>query len=206
MSLRDVSISPEGDQPNFPIKYDFLPHASSSGVSLLIRSISRRQCSQYDVGFVLWPAAILLARWLHLEELEELRDKSVLEVGAGLGLRGILAARNARSVDISDYYPTVLKNTTYNININIKNPANKSQTAIDTGLVRAIHMDWDLIPEISNNEVSASEATSYDCIIGTDMICQDSDAKNVVSLLLHYLAPYGVAHFVLPHPCTRQEC
>ena len=51
-----------------------------------------------------WPAAIALCRHLAARP-DLLAGKSVLELGAGLGLPGLLAAQWAREVTISDFMP-----------------------------------------------------------------------------------------------------
>ncbi|KAG5184860.1 S-adenosyl-L-methionine-dependent methyltransferase [Tribonema minus] len=86
-------------------------------VTLLIRGVAARQASQFDVGFVTWPAAVALARWLHANS-GLLEGRAVLEVGAGLALAGLAAACHARRVDLSDFNPLVLDAARYNIAIN----------------------------------------------------------------------------------------
>lgn len=50
----------------------------------------------------LWPSAIGLAGFL-IEQSERVKDKSVLEIGCGLGLPGIVAGRTASTVVLTDY-------------------------------------------------------------------------------------------------------
>jgi hypothetical protein len=45
--------------------------------------------------------------WIFESGREVLREKRVLELGAGCGLVGLLAARFAASVDLTDYKPKV---------------------------------------------------------------------------------------------------
>ncbi|GAB4091446.1 class I SAM-dependent methyltransferase [Flaviaesturariibacter terrae] len=52
----------------------------------------------------IWPSARALAAWLS-EHPGWVRDRTVLELGAGLGLPSLLAARWAASVTGSDYLP-----------------------------------------------------------------------------------------------------
>ncbi|CAN0026227.1 unnamed protein product, partial [Pylaiella littoralis] len=61
-------------------------------ISILIRPVKERQHSQFDVGFVMWPAAVILSRLL-CRHPETVRGRCVLEIGAGLGLAGLVAAR-----------------------------------------------------------------------------------------------------------------
>ncbi|CAM9875264.1 unnamed protein product, partial [Ectocarpus sp. 6 AP-2014] len=61
-------------------------------ISVLVRPVKQRQHSQFDVGFVMWPAAIILSRLL-CQNPSLVRGRRVLEIGAGLGLAGLVAAR-----------------------------------------------------------------------------------------------------------------
>ena len=51
----------------------------------------------HGIGFQLWPAAIVLCRWLGKKSIEEgknlVKGKSVLELGSGVGLCGMYAKR-----------------------------------------------------------------------------------------------------------------
>jgi hypothetical protein len=50
---------------------------------ILISQVTLRQSSQGDVGFVMWPSALILSRWLISNPHHMLGGKSVLEIGAG---------------------------------------------------------------------------------------------------------------------------
>lgn len=74
-------------------------HEGEGAVEIVLRRPPEQMSEHFDVGFVMWSAAVVLARWLHLHR-PLLRGRSVLEVGAGLGLCGIAAAYSARQVGI----------------------------------------------------------------------------------------------------------
>ncbi|CAN0062921.1 unnamed protein product, partial [Sphacelaria rigidula] len=127
-------------------------------VSILVRPVKERQHSQFDVGFQMWPAAVILSRWLCAHP-GVLRGRSVLEVGAGLGLCGITAAHLASTVTLSDFNPKVLRALEANVALNAGWTSNSatqpgergeetgdSGSAIDVpGRVRVRHLDWDLL-------------------------------------------------------------
>lgn len=112
---------------------------SASFFSILVRPVKERQHSQFDVGFVMWPAAVILSRLL-CRRPELVRGRRVLEIGAGLGLAGLVAARlqqtatggteplnrgsaasgrrGAASVTLSDFNPLVLRALEANVALN----------------------------------------------------------------------------------------
>ncbi|KAM8921101.1 protein N-lysine methyltransferase METTL21D [Pelodytes ibericus] len=70
-----------------------------------------RQLSSGDVGCVVWDAAIVLAKFLETEEYNgpgghKLRGASVLEIGAGTGIVGIMAASLGAHVTLTDLEET----------------------------------------------------------------------------------------------------
>jgi predicted nicotinamide N-methyase len=82
--------------------------------------------SQEDVGFALWPASLPLSRWIvaHAGALLSRRSTRVLEIGAGVGLTGIVAAlaspfsSESPSVWLTDFNPRVLDNLARNASLN----------------------------------------------------------------------------------------
>lgn len=69
------------------------------------------------VGCATWDAAVILGHWIR-DNCNVFYEKSVHELGAGVGLPGLMAARFAKSVLISDYVPILVKNLKYEIGQN----------------------------------------------------------------------------------------
>ncbi|CAM9963416.1 unnamed protein product [Pylaiella littoralis] len=70
-----------------------------------------------DVGSVVWDAEVLLAHYLDQAYGPQLRGMRVLELGAGTGLAGIVAARLGASVVLTDQskiLPTLVRNARAN--------------------------------------------------------------------------------------------
>lgn len=78
-----------------------------------------REVSLMSGGFgaAVWDAAIIMARWIYMNE-GVFEGKIVHELGCGVGLPGLVAARYAHSVIFSDYLPGILDNMKHNIEVN----------------------------------------------------------------------------------------
>lgn len=74
-------------------------------------------------GLGLWPAAVLLSRWL-VQKDELLRGKVVVELGAGCGLPALAAALycGPEVVYLTDIHDPTLSNAAYNARLNVYNP------------------------------------------------------------------------------------
>ena len=66
-------------------------------------------------GCRLWDSGVALSRWLCTRgEPDLLLDKDVLELGSGVGMVGLVAARKARRVRLTDGEPRLLPNLRHN--------------------------------------------------------------------------------------------
>ena len=114
-----------------------------------------------------------MSRWFVEEFLPEFQDKSVLELGAGPGLCGLLAAHKARQVVLTDYMDIVMDL----IDTNIKqcNPRPKECQMF------AAQLDWDKIDnpdwfeglDYTNGDQLVEGKfvdLKFDIIIGSDVV------------------------------------
>lgn len=85
--------------------------------AIFMKQVDQHMVGHVDIGFTLWPSATILSH-LFANFPYLISNKSCLEIGAGLGLSGIAAAKFARSVVISDYNDCVLEETIRNVAIN----------------------------------------------------------------------------------------
>ncbi|KAM4690654.1 protein N-lysine methyltransferase METTL21D [Rhinophrynus dorsalis] len=99
--------------------------------------LSIRQLSSGDVGCVVWDAAIVLSKFLESSQFvgpggHRLSERSVLELGAGTGIVGIMAATLGANVTVTD-----LEELQDLIKMNIE-----SNTHLITGSCQAKVLKW----------------------------------------------------------------
>ncbi len=122
----------------------------------------------------LWPAARGLARYIW--EKVNFGGATVLELGAGLGLPGLVAARKEGRVTISDYQPDAL-------NIASRN-AERNGIPIE-GFKLADWRDFTLQEQ-------------FDWIIGSDVLYNPRSNPYIGRILSRNLAPHGQLLFAHP--------
>ncbi|DBA04451.1 TPA: hypothetical protein N0F65_010047 [Lagenidium giganteum] len=152
--------------------------------SVLIRQVPTRMTGQPKTGYLLWGAAFVLARWAQLRR-EVFDGKTVLEVGSGLGLGGVVAARYAQRTILTDYQDDTLQALRYNVGLNDPFIKELDPTKAD---VEVQHLDWDHLESIQGDKV--------DVIIASDIICEPSTAEGFLRVVRHRLAPNGVAYLM----------
>lgn len=69
------------------------------------------------VGCAAWDASVILGHWIR-ENPDVFYNRRVHELGAGVGLPGLMASRYAKTSVISDYVPVLVKNLEYEIGQN----------------------------------------------------------------------------------------
>ena len=96
-----------------------------------------------------WPSAIALVKVLQTHT-SLIRDKKVLELGAGIGLPSLLMANEAKTIQVSDYDSEAVELFRKNIaHLQLHN-------------VQALQMDWNDLPENIDPEVIILSDVNYD--------------------------------------------
>lgn len=114
------------------------------------------------VGCGVWDASVILCHWIYSEGKSLLQDKRVLELGSGTGGPGIVGARFAREIYLTDYTEEILENLRYNLWLNCEDLESKGQQLLKHKLslsAKVEYLDWNF-PEESR--VSGK----FDVIIG----------------------------------------
>lgn len=165
----------------------------------------------------MWPSAVVLSQWL-VTNPSVVRGKRVLEIGAGCGLTGLVAARlqkqyskecanhltdpfmsdgqrQRQEVILSDFNTTVLQNLQRNIALN-----NVTDNCSVTGL------DFYQQSGTSHNcwkDMNGVEQRQVDVVLAADMICQPADAVGAANTLHDVLLPGGRAIVVCADAAHR---
>lgn len=99
-----------------------------------IRNHYRQNKTAFPYWSQIWPAAIGLCQFLETHTTL-LRDKTVLELAAGLGLPSLLAAKYCKAITMSDYLPEPVEMMKASIELNRLNNAT------------ACMLNWNDLPE-----------------------------------------------------------
>ena len=132
----------------------------------------------------IWTSAIELARYCLMDA--ELTGKYVLELGCGLGLAGIAAARAGANVVFSDYERDAHEFAIYNASRNLSPEIVNSRT-------RFIDLDWRKV-----NEQFLPQQRKFDMIIAADVVYERRNFFPLIDVLQRLLSPSGVAIFTEP--------
>lgn len=168
-------------------------HSDIAGEGPILVHVREIPFSYGKLGGQIWYAAVGFAQYV-ASNPSLVRGKTVLELGAGLGLPGLVAGKVGGLVTLSEFgyegkvggtmvekadekrlVPSaLLDNLKYNINLN-----NASST------VNVRHLDWyDYV-----NDVKATEKEEqYDLIIGSDLINWEDDVAPLISTLKYFLS------------------
>lgn len=119
-------------------------------------------------GVELWPAAIMLAEYI--AQLKTI-PRRALEIGCGLGLVSIVAARLGWPIIAGDHEPSALIFARHNAQLN-------NISSIDF-----TEFDW---RQLLNGP-------QYDCILGADILYQLNNHAPIIRCLAGHLDPVGVA-------------
>ena len=126
--------------------------------------------SLYGAGDVIWPASVAMSRLItHCPSL--IKDKRILEIGAGLGLVGNSALKaGAEQVVMCDYDGDVLNLAKRSAVVN--NP-------VDPSMGKTLHLDWMNI----SSEFCADSSQKFDVIIAADVLYDEQSVECVANVI-----------------------
>ncbi|RLN87227.1 hypothetical protein BBJ28_00004269 [Nothophytophthora sp. Chile5] len=131
-----------------------VPDAPSVVVTCRVASVFN------EVGLKLWEAGWMLAEYVLAHDLE-FRDKTVLELGAGVGFTGLVlaCACRAKRVMLTDYAPNVMQNLRYNVEVN----ASKFRCPVEVQV-----LDWDTWQSDNDVDNQPDVLLAGDCVYDVD--------------------------------------
>mmetsp|Transcript_32176 Transcript_32176/g.42428 ORF Transcript_32176/g.42428 Transcript_32176/m.42428 type:complete len:281 (+) Transcript_32176:111-953(+) len=140
-------------------------------------------------GLKIWPGADMICRYLYSHK-DELKGKSVLELGAGVGLNGLLAAAlGSRPVVLTDINELSLRCLEKNVQ------ANFPQNSVDVHFSR---LEWGTTCK-DDHLVEESSSKGFDLIIGSEVAYSVQSVSPLIQTIERYLSKAEDAVCVLSH-------
>ncbi|KAJ3601374.1 hypothetical protein NHX12_032343 [Muraenolepis orangiensis] len=130
--------------------------------------------SQGTTGLVTWEAALYLAEWA-LDNQETFTSRSVLELGSGAGLTGMVVcgACSPSSYTFTDFHPNVLQRLRANLERNGLGEGGR--------VVSVEELDWGSVSEERLREITA------DMVIAADVVYDPTIISGLVKLFSRIL-------------------
>lgn len=140
---------------------------------------------QDTTGLSIWSASLVMARWMQaIGMIGYWKDKTVLELGSGCGVPGLMVATSSnssrpRQIYVTDLNPQTVENLQYNVELNEVQD-----------FVEASRMDWD--------DKSTWPEERVDFVIGSDLIYIKSLVPLLTSVIFGTIKPGGKFLYVCP--------
>ncbi len=153
-----------------------LAHIGSDEISRVLGASPEED----KTGLQLWAASLVLSHWL-LDLREQICGRAVLELGAGCGLCGIVAAKLSASgpVLLTDLAPPTVANMEHNIAIN----------SLQAPAVRAAVLDW---------REPKTWPPAHPVVIGADLVYAREAVSDLLRVVGALVAPGGCFLYVAP--------
>ncbi|XP_038275787.1 protein-lysine N-methyltransferase EEF2KMT isoform X2 [Dermochelys coriacea] len=148
--------------------------------------------SQGTTGLVTWDAALYIAEWA-IENSAIFSNRTVLELGSGIGLTGIAICKtcNPKAYVFSDYHHCVLEQLRENIHLNgfVLESETENHTKMQSQSQRAevmdlqgpkitvAELDWDSVAEEQLSELQA------DVVIAADVVYDPQITLSLIGVL-----------------------
>ncbi|CAL8323007.1 unnamed protein product [Merluccius merluccius] len=128
-------------------------------------------------GALIWPGAVALCQFLDNNRQEvSLRDKAVLEIGAGTGLLSIVASLLGAWVTATDL-PDILSNLTFNLTRNTRGRC--QHTPQVAALTWGQHLERDF----------PSQCCRYDYVLAADVVYAHNNLEELLATIHYFCRP-----------------
>uniref|UniRef100_A0A7S4ER75 Calmodulin-lysine N-methyltransferase n=1 Tax=Pseudo-nitzschia australis TaxID=44445 RepID=A0A7S4ER75_9STRA len=139
---------------------------------------------QDTTGLSIWSASLVMARWMQaVGKTGYWKDSSVLELGSGCGVPGLMVATSdssrPRQIYLTDLNPQTVENLQYNVELNNVQD-----------FVEASCMDWD--------DKATWPEEKVDFVIGSDLIYIKTLVPLLTSVIFGTIKPGGKFLYVCP--------
>lgn len=115
------------------------------------------------------------------------KNKSILEIGAGVGLSSLIAAQYAHEVTCTDHNAISLELMKENFNLN---------STFKTQNIKIINFNWNLSTDTLAKEIQSSQ---FDFIIASEILYLTSNVKPAFNVVTAFLKKEKGSKFVLIH-------
>lgn len=147
--------------------------------------------ADYDLtGQLVWPGAVLLNNYLSENE-EILRGCSVIELGSGVGITGMLCHRFCHEAVLTDHNEEVLKILEKNIKLNISSQSHAG--------LRSENLEWG--NSVQLEKILQNHPEGFDLILGADICFQQSSIPLLFDTVANILrvSHRGKCKFILAY-------
>ncbi|KAG5884909.1 hypothetical protein JTB14_034107 [Gonioctena quinquepunctata] len=194
----------------------FKHYLLETGDKVISLNESSNLISDGTTGLRTWQAAIALSEWI-IQNKDSFREKTVLELGSGIGLAGLVLAKECspKYTFLTDCHETVLKTLCENVQINstqhpidIPESANRSECSCqmkhrcqynsETLGVHVLNLPWE---EIKQEECETLGAVEI--VIAADIIYDDELFEPLVNAMKCLAEFCKVEEFIFS--CTERN-
>jgi predicted nicotinamide N-methyase len=132
----------------------------------------------FHVGLGIWPASILLARWVTALGRDYFQNKVIVELGAGCGLPSLATATycGAKSVYITDIHDPTLANAAFNLTLNGVLPKTPTdEKAIKEVVISVVQSDQECstltkVLKVNWKDPCTFPSEKADVLLGSDLV------------------------------------
>jgi hypothetical protein len=161
--------------PSFFVDRSYETTTFTFGSQVLHLLCLRAASTDYDLtGQLVWPGAVLMNTYLS-EHPETVKDHSIIELGSGVGITGILCSRFCKEVVLTDHNDEVLEIIKKNIEM-------QSCSGNANAVLTAEKLEWGNYVHISN--IIEKHPSGFDLILGADIYILLSYFAVISSFLL----------------------
>ncbi|KQK14971.1 hypothetical protein BRADI_1g19870v3 [Brachypodium distachyon] len=177
--------------PSFFVDRSYEMTTFTYGSQVLQLLCLRAASTDYDLtGQLVWPGAVLMNTYLS-EHPETVKGCSIIELGSGIGITGILCSRFCKEVVLTDHNDEVLEIIKKNVEV-------QSCSENADAVLTAEKLEWGNYDHINN--IIEKHPSGFDLILGADIyiLLTFSTPLWLFPIPILYLSiPYAIYQYTL---------